>query len=203
MSFDLYVWKGPIVRTGEDAGRLLDQAFPEDAGPGETISPFDPSKDVANFYNDLIERYPPLEAFSEADLANGAVETLWSVSPERSDRLVAMYLRWGAPDEAIDFIAERARRHALVLYDPQGSDVHLPDDPLTRDEEWPPFRARDAVRAAVAGILGLVIAAVAWRLGILIISGLAAVIGLFLFVMSIYTFVVEARRRFWGIAPPR
>ncbi len=39
MSFDLYVWKGPIVRTGEDAGRLLDRAFPEDAGVDETTSP--------------------------------------------------------------------------------------------------------------------------------------------------------------------
>jgi hypothetical protein len=131
MSFDLYVWKGPIVRTGEAASALVGRSL-------DATSPFDPSADVVGFYRELIATYPPLEAFPEADLIAETATTHWSVSPGPSDRFIEMHLQWGTPDKVLDFITALARRHALVLFDPQGPDVHLPDDP----EEWPPFHAR-------------------------------------------------------------
>ena len=51
-----------------------------------------------------------------------------------------------------------------------------------------------AIQAAVAGGIGLVIAVVAWFLGIPVLSGIAIVIGGFLFVMAVYTFIHEGRK---------
>ena len=56
---------------------------------------------------------------------------------------------------------------------------------------WP----RGATQAAVAGAAGAVIAAVAWVLNIPILSGIAIVVGAFLLVMAVYTFVHEGRKR--------
>src|SRR5262245_17089329 len=206
MSYDLYVWKGPIVRNPEDAAALVDRS-------DDPESPFEPSLDVTNFYDELVEHFPPLESYEESALADRSVETWWSVSPERSDRFIELHLHWGGPDDLAEFIYQRARRHALVLYDPQGPDVHLPDDVLTRgggpEGEWPPFRKRDAARAASAALIGLAIAIVswklnvllgmemaivAWNLNVLIVSGVAIVVGLFLFVMAIATFIGEGWR---------
>jgi hypothetical protein len=183
MSFDLYVWKGPIVRTGEAASALVGRSL-------DATSPFDPSADVVGFYRELIATYPPLEAFPEADLIAGTATTHWSVSPGPSDRFIEMHLQWGTPDKVLDFITALARRHALVLFDPQGPDVHLPDDP----EEWPPFTLAAAIRALVAGLVGAVIAVVGWVVAIPLVSGIAIVVGGFLAVMAVYTFIAQCLR---------
>jgi hypothetical protein len=52
----------------------------------------------------------------------------WDDSPEASDRLVWLSLRWSADDDALDTIVELARKHDLVLYDPQGASFHSPAD---------------------------------------------------------------------------
>jgi len=46
----------------------------------------------------------------------------------------------------------------------------------------------------VAGIAGAVIAVGAWLLGIPIVSGVVAVIGGFMFVMAVYTFIHAKHR---------
>jgi hypothetical protein len=50
-----------------------------------------------------------------------------------------------------------------------------------------------AIQAAVAGIAGAGIAVAAWLLGIPIVSGVVAVIGGFMFVMAVYTFIHAGR----------
>ena len=72
-------------------------------------------------------------------------------------------------------------------------EIHLPLEDLAAYASatfWP----AGAIQAAVAGGVGLIIAGVAFFLGIPILSGIAIVIGLFLFVMAIYTFVHEGRK---------
>ena len=54
---------------------------------------------------------------------------------------------------------------------------------------WP----NGAIQAGVAGLAGLAAAAVAFALSIPVVSGIVIVIGGFLAVMSIYTFVHEGR----------
>ena len=87
---------------------------------------FEPSADVLRFYDELIQRYPELGAYREA---SDRSEALWTVSPERSDRVIELCIKWGAPDEALDFIVDLARKYDLVLYDPQGPSVHWPEPP--------------------------------------------------------------------------
>ena len=51
-----------------------------------------------------------------------------------------------------------------------------------------------AIQAAVAGGIGGVIAVVAWFLGIPLLSGVLVVVGGFMVVMAVYTFIHEGRK---------
>jgi hypothetical protein len=55
---------------------------------------------------------------------------------------------------------------------------------------WP----AGAIQAAVAGGVGGVIAVVAWFLDIPLLSGILVVVGGFLVVMAVYTFIHEGRK---------
>ena len=50
------------------------------------------------------------------------------------------------------------------------------------------------IQASVAGVAGLGIAVLGWYLGIPVISWIAVLVGAFMFVMAVYTFVHEGRR---------
>ena len=70
---------------------------------------------------------------------------------------------------------------------------------IYRSRRWPPTPARrsgppGAIQAAVAGGVGLVIAVVAWFLGIPVLSGVVIVIGGFMVVMAVFTFIHEGRK---------
>ena len=54
---------------------------------------------------------------------------------------------------------------------------------------WP----RGAIQAGVAGLVGLVIAAVAFVLSIPVLSGIAMVVGGFMALLAVLTFVAEGR----------
>ena len=179
------VWKVPVVATGEEADELVRRSYRE----GDVI--FERSPDVLRFYDELTERYPPLESFPESELAAGTAITYWSDSPERSDRFVAMSLQWRVPDDVVEFIGDLATKHGLVLFDPAGPDVHRPGVP----DERTPFGVAGAVQATVVGLAGLLLAIVAWFLSIPIVSGILIVIGLFLALMAVYTLVHEFRER--------
>jgi hypothetical protein len=56
------------------------------------------------------------------------------------------------------------------------------------------FWARGAIQAFVAGAAGLGIAVLGWYLGIPVVSWIAILVGGFLFVMAVLTFVHEGRR---------
>ena len=55
---------------------------------------------------------------------------------------------------------------------------------------WP----AGAIQAAVAGGIGLVIAVVAWLVGIPVLSWILVIVGAFLFVGALYTFIHEGRK---------
>ena len=93
----------------------------------------------------------------------------------------------------LDSVYGLAAKYDLVVYDTRNHGVHLPLEELAEYASatfWP----GGAIQAAVAGGIGLVIAVVAWFLGIPVLSGIAIVIGGFLFVMAVYTFIHEGRK---------
>ena len=124
----LYLWKGPVIDDSDEAARLIEQW--DERGDA---SAFEPSPEIAKVADELIRRFPYGEKSPWAD-----------GPPEATDRILYMTIRWGADNAALDAIEELARQHGLVLYDPQGPNVGVPEDPSSV-EESPPMRTRDYV----------------------------------------------------------
>ena len=114
MSMTLVLWKAPVVDNADDAERLLRPYYDR-----EDDSAFEPSPDIAAVSNELVRRFPEVPGGPWSDFP-----------PEQTERLLLLSIRWGADNAVLDAIGELAREHGLVLYDPQGPDVTLPDDPV-------------------------------------------------------------------------
>jgi hypothetical protein len=180
MGGTLIVWKAPHPESDEDAARLL-------AGYHATgdESAFEPSPDVQAFFDEVLGRWPPRDG-------DGGVPT-WSSTPERSDRVVSLDYSWSAPGELLDDIDRLARRHELVLYDPQGPSLHVPGV----DEEPQPVDAREVARVAAIGIGAIGVAVAAWYFSIFVVSWVVLVVAGFLALAAVGTLVhyaVEAGR---------
>lgn len=80
--------------------------------------------DLDAFVGELLAQFPALESPTEND-TDWAVP--WASTPEVNDGVVEINISWGSPSEdALEPTVELARRYNLVLYDPQGPDVHSP-----------------------------------------------------------------------------
>ena len=204
MSMDLYLWKGPVTDDPDEARKLIDRYFDKQAGV------FEPSTDIAAVADELRRLYPYwpisgeelLASMSEAEKSQYKPEGLaelrasgsfrspedspWADLPfEQSDNLLQLSIRWSADDKALDDIVRLAREHRLVLYDPQGPHVQLPDDPVDNDEVMPPTAWEWLKLTAIAAFLCAVTWA-AWQIPIgwirwpaVIVAGFVAAAGLF------------------------
>jgi len=86
-----------------------------------------------------------------------------------------------------------AAKYDLVLFDTRSRRIHLPLDEMAARASatfWP----GGAIQAAVAGGIGGVVAVVAWFLGIPLLSGLLVLVGGFMVVTAVYTFIHEGRK---------
>jgi hypothetical protein len=195
MTFDLYAWKSPRDLDADGVEALLD-AWNESGGDPST-SPFEPSTDVGWFYRELMKLEPDLGASSDA-VPNPSTAPIWlATTDEAPARVVRFAVSAATPSDAFDSLFELAAKYDLVLYDTRSRRVHRPLDEMA-DHASTTFWPAGAIQAAVAGGIGLVIASVAWVLGIPILSGIAIVIGGFLFVMAVYTFVNQGRKTLKG-----
>jgi hypothetical protein len=205
VTFDLYAWKAPRDLDADRVTALLERWH--ETGGDPSTSPLEPSTDVGWFYRELMKEEPGLEAASDA-VPNPSAAPIWlSSTPEPPARMVAMRLSPDLPRDVLDSIFGLAAKYDLVLFDARNRRVHLPLAAMAAHASatfWP----AGAIQAAVAGGIGVVTAVVAWLLGIPLLSGLVMVIGGFMFVMAVYTFVHEGRkevrrRRTGGESPPR
>jgi len=192
MTFDLYVWKSPRDLDSDAIDALLDGWHA--AGGDPATSPFEPSTDVGWFYIELTKDEPELGASSDA-LPSSSKTPIWlGTTPDPPPaRVVRIPVDGRTPTDVLDSVYGLAAKYDLVLYDTRNRGVHLPLEDLAAYASatfWP----AGAIQAAVAGGVGLVIAAVAWFIGIPILSGIAIVIGGFLFIMAVFTFVHEGRK---------
>jgi len=192
MTFDLYAWKSPRDLDADAIETLLEEW--RAAGGDPATSPFEPSSDVGWFYLELTKDEPELGASSDA-LPSASTTPIWlGTTPEPPPaRVVRIPLTAQAPADVLDSVYGLAAKYDLVVYDTRNRNVHLPLEELAAYASatfWP----GGAIQAAVAGGAGVVIAVVAWFLGIPVLSGIAIVIGGFLFVMAVYTFAHEGRK---------
>lgn len=171
----LILWKAPVVADHDEAKALTHDWY--ETGDD---SAFEPSEDIARLADELRKRWPDEY---ESDPPEGCP---WADLPfEQSDRLLAIHIRWGADDAAIAAIYVLAKKHELVLYDPQGPDVFLPTDPLETGPIPPPTAFEWFKAVAIAAVLvGLTYAAwlipIGWvRWPAVIVVGFLAAAGLF------------------------
>jgi hypothetical protein len=190
MTFDLYAWTDPRDLDADEAAARI--AAWEEAGADPAVAPFEPSTNVTWFYRELLRDSPGIDVVSDAaPLANRRPIVLQTDEPPPA-HVVGIRLRPGMAREDLDTIFGLAAKYDLVLFEPQGNRLHLPLEELASYASatfWP----RGAIRAFVAGAVGALLAIVAWALGVPILSGAVAVVGGFLFVMAVYTFVHEGR----------
>lgn len=145
----LILWKAPVVHDPEEAEALLEPWYAR----GDD-SALEASEDIKRCADELRRRFP-----DDPSPARPDGPSPWAELPfEQSERLLSLSLRWGADDAVVDAIVDLAGEHSLILYDPQGPEIVLPDD-LPEPEGRPPGFA-DYLRFALfgigsAGLLGL------------------------------------------------
>jgi hypothetical protein len=176
MSMTLLLWKAPVVDDPDEAERLLQPYYDR-----EDDSAFEPSADIATVSNELLRRFPEAADGPWADFP-----------PEQTDRLLLLSIRWGADNAVIDAIVELAREHGLVLYDPQGPDVALPDDPVETGP-IPGPRLVDYLKILGIGLAAAGVFWLGWRIDVpvlewvLMISG-GFVVTVVVFLLGIFVF---------------
>ncbi|MGW3790542.1 hypothetical protein ACWD8I_05125 [Micromonospora arida] len=80
---------------------------------------------VGRFYDALLDRFPPLESLGDDDIDRLGV---WSMTPERSDAIVAVSCVWSRADEVGTAVLTLAAEHGLICYEP-GYHVVNPNAP--------------------------------------------------------------------------
>ena len=176
---DLYVWKHPFTTDEDEAQRLITH---------EDESVFEPSAELERFYAELMELFPPPEAFTLEELEQNPVP--WADSPHGSDRLVWLSIRWSAEGEDLDTIVELARKHDLVLYDPQGPSFHSPADENEGVEDAPDIGGY--VRGVLLAAFGVLLMVLAWRASIRVLSWIVIFAGGFVVFVAASTTIAVA-----------
>ena len=176
MSMTLLLWKAPVVSDSDEAERLLQPYYDR-----EDDSAFEPSAAIATVATELLRRFPQAPGGPWADYP-----------PEQTDRLLLLSIRWGADNAVIDAIVELAREHQLVLYDPQGPDVSLPNDPVDSGP-IPGPTLFDHVKILGIGLAAAGVFWLGWRIDVpvlewvLMISG-GFVVTVVVFLLGIFMF---------------
>jgi hypothetical protein len=138
MSFDLFVWKGPIPQTGDEAADMVEAHYDRDQ------SVFLPSDDLAKFHRAVLARWPSVDGLSDGGRLS-AVMLPWSFPDRVPDQIMEINLPFEVkPDVLADLLA-LAREHGLVVYDPQGPTVYA-------HQESGPNRGRPWMLAGSVGL---------------------------------------------------
>src|SRR5215217_5995452 len=169
----LLLWKAPIVNDATEAEALLKPYY--DHGDE---SAFEVSSDVNEVSRELLRRFPERDDGPWGDSA-----------PDEAERILYLNIRWGADDAVLDAIEELAREHELVLYDPQGPDVHVPGEVIEPTPNPPP-RLVDYLQILLMGVAALGLIWLGWRIDVPVLSWLLMIIGAFFVAVTGYVFVV-------------
>ncbi|MET0773700.1 MAG: hypothetical protein ABWZ82_11485 [Candidatus Limnocylindrales bacterium] len=191
MTFDLYVWKGPRDLDASAADELVKGW--SGAADESAASPFEPSTDVAWFYRELMKDEPSLEVVTDASPGTSRLPIWLQTEDPPPAQVVAMRLGPATGHEDITAIGSLAAKYDLVLFDARHARVR---EPLAEMAEYASatFWWRGATQAAIAGGGGAALAVVAYVLSIPLLSGVLILVGGFLFVMAVFTFVHEGRQ---------
>ena len=175
MSMTLLLWKAPVVNDADEAEALLKPYYDRGDDSG-----FESSADVALVAKELLQRYPDGEDSPWGDAA-----------VEESDRLLYLNIRWSADDAFMDAITDLAREHGLVLYDPQGPDVHLPNEPIDTTPVPEPGLG-DRLKILLLTIPAAALVWFGWWIDVPVVGWLLMIVGAFFFTVVVFVFKVTA-----------
>jgi hypothetical protein len=191
MTSEIHVWSGEEGLDAEEVQAKIDTWVAAGGDPGH--SPFEPSSDVGWFYRELTKELPGLDAVSDG-VRDASRRPIWlSTDEAQPARIVTIRLKPDTALEDLDDIFSLAAKYDLTVFDPRIPRIMRPLD-LMAEQATATFWPGGAIQAFVAGAAGLGIAILGWYLGIPVVSWIAILIGGFLAVMSILTFVHEGRR---------
>jgi len=80
---------------------------------------------------------------------------------------------------------ELAREHELVVYDPQGPDVHLPSDPIESGPNPPP-RLGDYFTILLMGLAAAGVFLLGWRIDVPVLDWILMITGGFFFSVVVF-----------------
>ena len=192
MPFDLYVWEAPRDVDHARAAALVRDW--EAGGADPLTAPFEPSTNIGWFHRELKNDNTRLVLVSDAN-PNPSTRPAWlsANDVEPPARVVAIRITHDAAEDALGDVYGLAAKYDLVVFDARSGRVHFPLQEMA-DYADATFWPSGAVQAAVAGGFGLLIAVIAWIIGIPILSWIVIIVGGFMFVMAVYTFVHEGRK---------
>jgi hypothetical protein len=194
MTIDVYAWKEPRDIDAERAGELVDGWL--ESGGDPVQSPFEPSTDVSWFHRELTKDDPRLETLSDGPRNTNSRPIFLETDDPPAARVVRVRVPTAGGSDTLDNVYSLAVKYDLVVFSPDCRSLRRPLDELAAYASatfWP----SGAIRALRAGAIGAALAIGAWFLNIPIASGVAIVIGAFLVVLTVFTFVHEGRKR-WG-----
>jgi hypothetical protein len=191
VTYELYVWRDQDDLEAEDARALIEGWVAEGADP--SASPFEPDRDLGWFYRELTKDRPDLEADSDG-VRDASRRPIWLSTDEAAPaRIVTIRLRPETAREDLETIYGLAAKYDVVIFDPRIPRLIRPLDQMA-EHATATFWPRGAIQAFAAGAAGLGLAVLGWLLGIPVLSWIAILIGGFLVVMAVLTFVHEGRR---------
>jgi hypothetical protein len=192
MPFDLYVWESP--RDIDDARAAALVRDWEAAGADPAAAPFEPSTNMGWFHRELKNDNTGLVLVSDAN-PNPSTRPAWlsANDVEPPARIVAIRTTHDMAGDALDDVFGLAVKYDLVVFDARTGRLHFPMQEMS-DYASATFWPSGAIQAAVAGGFGLLIAIGAWIIGIPILSWIVIIVGGFMFVMAVFTFIHEGRK---------
>ncbi len=194
MTEDLYIWESPRDMDAAAAADLV--AEWQAAGGIPRESPFRESTNVGWFVRELKQDHPDLVIETDAVPTVTSTPVWMSGSNEPPARVVVLRDYPSVATEVHEDVLSLAAKYDLALLYPDGPKGPVLQFPLQALEAYASatFWPAGARQAATAGLGGAILATVAWFLGIPIVSGILIVVGGFLAVMAVLTFVWEGRR---------
>ena len=194
MTFDIYLWAAPRDLDAEAAGELVREW--ESAGGDPAQSPFDPSTDIGWLHRELTNDLPWLDVTSDATPKPSRLPIVLSSDDEAPARVIAIRLPRddaSALREVVEEIYSLAVKYDTVVYESGRGVIHQPNREMAEHASatfWP----RGAIRTITAIVIAIAVAALAWQVGIPLLSGGIALFALFMAGIFVFTLATEARK---------
>jgi hypothetical protein len=129
MSFDLAVWY-PHQQLSAERALLVYQGLCEG-----NLSELKPHPAIDAFYEELAAKHPELDDAPEEQLDDHDL-CPWSIAHDRSDRHMIICAVWSKAEYVDNLIHQLARKHDLVVFDPQSVAITYPDGSHGSDRPW-------------------------------------------------------------------